>query len=832
MRKEEDKSYTLFYFICSLAVAVLMIWAIWDETYTKRIWKDYQKKFYSMVVSKAERELEEEKTKFESVAVQGEYRKVKSKLEKALDNFKESGNQKEYDKLQSEITHVNKKELTPAQLELTDIRNRVLEREYLYTKYQTDEHKDILEQLKKDSTQVFAKVDGIKARVAGLHEKKDALNKEVVKYEKELSPFEVPLKRLEDKLASLKKKRPSIQNYQYHIPELKKVDRCGTCHAGIDKSESFSDIQPFKKHPGSYIFLKNHPMNEFGCTICHEGQGRATTSPKKAHGNVHHWLKPMLLGGLSQANCIKCHERVEDLPGASLIAEGFRLFAKERGCIGCHDVAGVPTVKIGPPLTFVGNKVSYKWLKKWLKDPLSHDEKARMPNFSLPDEEIENIADFLKSLSRKELGLMMAADPDVDEDVYQRGKALYNGSRCVICHPREGKGGAVAYLHAPDLTKVAIKISKVWLAEWVKNPREYHPETKMPHFRFTDKEIEDLVSYISSEFIDWDILEEEEDEDGNIKVVEGAIDPASAEKGRKLIKNYGCFGCHHIKGFENESKIGVELTVFGSKAVDFLDFGVKHKEVRNTWLDWTVEKLKDPRQFRDTLKMPKFSLTDGEFDALICFLASLKEGSIPVEYFVKGTKEHYVPQGRFGELAKDVNCLSCHSIKENGGSFAPDLTYEGSRVEREWIVDFIKKPDILRPLLKQMPKFNLTEEEAELVASYAELVLVDDEVLFVETLGKGTSGEVEKGKELYKEKGCRVCHQIGPEGGAVGPNLTVVGDRLTKNYIYMHLKDPQRWGESNVAPNYDLTDEDLTCLTKYLKDLRTKKVGLLWKNTN
>ncbi|ODS31760.1 MAG: putative cytochrome c [Candidatus Scalindua rubra] len=791
-----------------------------------------KKKFYSLVVDKAEKELEEEKTRFNSPAVQKEYQKIKSELEKARVDFKVSGNQSEYEKLQADIRHISNKELAPIQLELTDIRNRVLEEEYLYTKYQTEEHKNKLEKLKKESKQVLAEAEEIKARLAEIQEGKVALTKDIEKYEKELLPFESPLNKLEEKLASLKKKRPSIQNYQLHIPGLNKVDRCKSCHVGIDKNENYSDKHPFKKHPGSYIFLKNHPLKDFGCTVCHEGQGRATTSAEKAHGNVHYWLHPMLLGGLSQANCIKCHERVDDLPGASLIAEGFRLFAVERGCIGCHDVEGVDTVKIGPPLTFVGNKVSYKWLKAWLKDPRAHDEKARMPNFLLSDEEIENIADFLESLSRKELGLMMAADPDVDEVIYQRGRSLYNSSRCVICHPREGKGGAVKSVYAPDLTKVAIKISKDWLARWVKNPREYHPETKMPHFRFTDKEIEDLVAYMSAEFIDWDVLEEEEEESENLKVVKRRIDPASAEKGRKLVKNYGCFGCHHIKGFEKESKVGVELTVFGSKGLDFLDFGVVHEEIGYNWLDWTVAKLENPRQFREGLKMPKFNLTDGEFEALICFLASLKEGSIPIEYFVKASKVEFVPQGKIGKIVKDLNCLVCHRIKDKGGSFAPELTYEGSRVQREWITDFLKAPDILRPLLKQMPKFNLSEEETELVASYAELVLVDDEVLFKESLGEITSGDVEKGKELYQEKGCRVCHQIGPEGGAVGPNLSKVGDRLTKSYIYMHLKDPQRWGESKVAPDYDLTDEELSCLTKYLKDLRAKKVGFLWKNTD
>lgn len=75
------------------------------------------------------------------------------------------------------------------------------------------------------------------------------------------------------------------------------------------------------------------------------------------------------------------------------------MFSEERGCTGCHDVDGIPTVKIGPPLSHVGEKISYKWLKKWLKGPHDYYEKARMPNFMLSDEEIRNIADFLVSLS-------------------------------------------------------------------------------------------------------------------------------------------------------------------------------------------------------------------------------------------------------------------------------------------------------------------------------------------------------------------------------------------------------------------------------------------------
>jgi mono/diheme cytochrome c family protein len=230
--------------------------------------------------------------------------------------------------------------------------------------------------------------------------------------------------------------------------------------------------------------------------------------------------------------------------------------------------------------------------------------------------------------------------------------------------------------------------------------------------------------------------------------------------------------------------------------------------------------------------MPKFSFSDEEFEALVCLLASFREREIPIEYFVKATEVGYEPRGEFGKIVRDLNCLVCHRINDKGGAFAPELTYQGSRVNKEWLKDFLKAPDMLRPLLKQMPRFNLSEEEIEVVATYMKLVLVDDEIITNMDLGETTSEDVEKGKKIYHEKGCKACHQIGTEGGAVGPNLSVAGDRLTTGYIYMHLKDPQRWGSSKVAPNYSLADEELTYLTKFLSNLRAKKVGFLRKSTN
>src|SRR5208282_6387318 len=79
----------------------------------------------------------------------------------------------------------------------------------------------------------------------------------------------------------------------------------------------------------------------------------------------------------------------------------------------------------------------------------------------------------------------------------------------------------------------------------------------------------------------------------------------------------------------------------------------------------------------------------------------------------------YQPAGRAGQLMEDMSCFACHSINGRGGDLAPDLTWEGSSVQRAWLVKFLKNPNTLRPaLIRRMPKFNVTDAEANTLTDY------------------------------------------------------------------------------------------------------------------
>ena len=83
------------------------------------------------------------------------------------------------------------------------------------------------------------------------------------------------------------------QIHQILLPGLQRVDRCTTCHLGVDDPTMKNAPEPFRYHAG----LGPHIPSKFGCTICHGGQGLATDM-KDAHGNVQFWQTPLLASGL------------------------------------------------------------------------------------------------------------------------------------------------------------------------------------------------------------------------------------------------------------------------------------------------------------------------------------------------------------------------------------------------------------------------------------------------------------------------------------------------------------------------------------------------------
>ena len=211
----------------------------------------------------------------------------------------------------------------------------MLEEEYLYGKYKRDESKRNILEMDDKSKGLAEMIKNIEEKRNGLQRKLDGLKSNITRYKDELELHSSNMFKFKETMKKLEVRRPQLQVYQVHLEDLNEVDRCMSCHVGINKSESVSVEQPYARHPRNDVYLGNHPPEKFGCVLCHDGQARATTSPKKAHGEVEYWLKPMHKGKMAQSSCIKCHDKGEELVGGEDIWKGIKLF-EELGCFGCH----------------------------------------------------------------------------------------------------------------------------------------------------------------------------------------------------------------------------------------------------------------------------------------------------------------------------------------------------------------------------------------------------------------------------------------------------------------------------------------------------------------
>jgi mono/diheme cytochrome c family protein len=288
-----------------------------------------------------------------------------------------------------------------------------------------------------------------------------------------------------------------------------------------------------------------------------------------------------------------------------------------------------------------------------------------------------------------------------------------------------------------------------------------------------------------------------------------------------LVAEYGCASCHEINGIKKPENFAPELTRIGSKPVTQLVFlpGMQH-----TLPDYIVGKIKQPRAFGAGLKMPQFTFTSAQIDALTTALLSLTDRAqtLPSTLAVPGTPSStYQPAGRSGQLINDLACFSCHRINGRGGDMAPDLTWEGSAVQRPWLEEFLKHPNTLRPaLIRRMPKFNLSDDDAKELTDY--IMMVYQTPAFERDsmpLNGYPPTLVEQGKQLFYSKyACQGCHIVDTkmDKGYIGPTLTHVGARLNAAWIYNWLKNPQALRPGTPEPNRNMSDEDARALTAFL----------------
>ena len=603
--------------------------------------------------------------------------------------------------------------------------------------------------------------------------------------------------------------RPGIQ--QIWLPEAGVVDRCQTCHQGLAEA-SLGDMkaEPFGKHPPI-----PHSLTEFGCVVCHRGQGVATTVAE-AHDSTLAPAEPLLPARYMEASCGQCHHVA--LAGTPKLNQG-RVMLARYGCVRCHavklpDGSTMTPTDEPPPLTHIAEKTTREWIYAWLKDPQSYSTTSTMPNFLLSDADARDISAFLIANSvplPEPASATAAAKVDASADA-TAGQSLYGQSFCASCHATQNAAGNLTGGDlGPELTAIGTKAKPEWLRAWLRDPHSYHSGTSMPRYRWTEQQLALLTGFLAGKT----------NPDFVANVHLDAATPEQIAHGKQLVNEYGCAVCHDIRGVRKPDNFAPELSRIGSKPLEQLVFtaGMSH-----TLPDYLGAKIQHPRAFGPGLRMPQYTFTSAQVDGLTTALLSLTDRSfmMPPQWQIASAKaSKYQPAGHAGQLMADLNCQACHRINGRGGDMAPDLSAEGSSVQRQWLNQFLENPNTLRPaLIRRMPKFNLSDGERAELTDY---VMAVYQIPEVEGDSMPLSGYppalVEQGRQIFYSKyGCQGCHMVDPaqDKGYIGPPLTTVGSRLTSAWIYAWLKNTQALRPGTIEPNREMSDDDARALTAFL----------------
>ncbi|MCC7474549.1 MAG: c-type cytochrome [Pirellulales bacterium] len=306
-------------------------------------------------------------------------------------------------------------------------------------------------------------------------------------------------------------------------------------------------------------------------------------------------------------------------------------------------------------------------------------------------------------------------------------------------------------------------------------------------------------------------------------------------KGYELVREYGCFGCHEVGGYDGPAKrIGPDLRLEPS-----------YSEV-------AAQLLADPglndaeREFAKELVARPDSST-ARSALMQSVLADAKPAKSDAEA-VAGAEEAAAAKPRLTAVSHALaDALKDVEVPGSFRKVGPSLRYLNAKVDYAWLYSWIRKPADFRPTTR-MPQFFLNHEHLDgsrkafkihdaagniqeisdleftqrfeniEIRSLAQFLLSHSQPFeyLAPPAGGVEAPSPERGKHLFETRGCLACHSHVdfPEVHATqGPDLSRVGAKLNsekgRKWLYSWIKAPNHYHARTAMPNLylDLIEE-------------------------
>ena len=303
-------------------------------------------------------------------------------------------------------------------------------------------------------------------------------------------------------------------------------------------------------------------------------------------------------------------------------------------------------------------------------------------------------------------------------------------------------------------------------------------------------------------------------------LVAGAPHPAGAETtrpaqaqpdGERLAQALGCGACH--EGVPAGDVIRRVAPAMGTGAAPLAPAYIFHY-------------MADPQTIRPDIapaRMPRYDLTERERLALALFVTNERELRGVDDAFLAARERHPdADRAEGGALFRTLNCAGCHAHPDIAPDrSAPDLSVEGSRVLQEWLAGYLSAPETIRPAGPvpgrggQMPDFLLQPAEVNAITTYLMTRSASDEQPWDPV--PLSPFAMAKAETLLQDRwSCLGCHQLGDDGGRIGPRLDGLAHRLRPAYVRALIQNPAHLVPGTVMPASLEQPDRLDLIASYL----------------
>jgi mono/diheme cytochrome c family protein len=576
--------------------------------------------------------------------------------------------------------------------------------------------------------------------------------------------------------------------------DKEQVDRCHTCHMGVDSS-SYTDASiasQFRTHPHRSTLLAAHPIEKFGCTGCHQGQGRATDALshsgwhlEEKHGQErwhfagdHYWEDPLLpVGELSR---VEIDDRNDELqiklgkgkwqtvkfdhrngPEHAQNAEIEGEYADEAALFGHlqekigkvveseKDIAG----KWHAVVRKLDNRIQIGLEQN---DPTVHIVAKEVPSFGVKftDRALADMLGFEAEEVSGKLPLQVASTPP---SVPIRADSLPALEKDGRYHPPQGALG----LQVPDgmrnrfieaLPEVEAGCLKCHTSDLDLRPRG--SDAKNVNAKLEREKAEAQLKANPEAYV----KAHGSDELPPVQVLPAdLVNPVPTySEGRALFKKLNCTGCHILDGFPWDRNAGPALDNVTAKVTP----------------KWMLTWIRNPRGWREKTRMP--NLWPKPLDPA-------SKRPLPPE---SPEYEKWLAQMR----EETVAIASFLTERSDNPAVLPGA------------------PKDAQPLKAQ-------------IQGYADV----------------PGATAERGKLVFEAYGCQGCHARGDSDNAVeklpepwrsrerdiAPTLANMGEKTTADWIAYWVEEPNRYWHGTKMPNLRLSREEAASVGKYLASLKS-----------